>query len=221
MYILLPRHCKACFTVLYDWGVTFLEGQIHSQELAYRPFTTQTKVSCIHTNRSLSLLFDISVKIFFAFSAMGRIFFFGGMGAVVNSAIALHSSSYSIENLVSELLVQPFSAVRTLLPAALGFLFGTAILLIWSFIQAMVVRFLLDYNGWFLNPKSPINKVSPYWYLLLLYNLYSQQIWYLLMLLFLGKKNWGAGNYQLMLPTLPVPSLKKTCKRYSNWRKAI
>lgn len=128
---------------------------------------------------------------------MGRIFFFGGMGAVVNSAIALHSSSYSIENLVSELLVQPFSAVRTLLPAALGFLFGTAILLIWSFIQAMVVRFLLDYNGWFLNPKSPINKV-----------------WYLLMLLFLGKKNLGAGNYQLMLPTLPVPSLKKTCKRY-------
>ena len=33
------------------------------------------------------------------------------------------------------------------------------------------------------------------------------------MLVLLGRKNLGAGNYQKFLPSLPVPPLKKTCKR--------
>ena len=39
------------------------------------------------------------------------------------------------------------------------------------------------------------------------------QAWYVLMLALLGKKNLGSGNYQQLLPSLPVPSLKATCKR--------
>jgi carnitine O-palmitoyltransferase 1 len=84
-----------------------------------------------------------------------------------------------------------------LLPAAFGFIIGTVVMLIWTFLKAYVVRALLQYNGWFLNPRSPVNK-----------------IWYLLMIMLVGKKNLGAGKYQDYLPSLPVPPLKKTMKRY-------
>ena len=90
---------------------------------------------------------------------MGKIFLYGGMGAIVNCAIAIKASSVTLEHLIAEILVQPFSAVRTLTPAFLGFMFGTAVLLVWSFLRAIIVRFLLGYNGWFLNPKNPVNKV--------------------------------------------------------------
>lgn len=95
--------------------------------------------------------------------AMGKVFLFGGMGAIVNCAIALRASSVaSLEHFVTEILVQPFVALRTLTPAFLGFMCGTAIVLAWTFIRALTVRFLLGYNGWFLNPKghSIVNKVS-------------------------------------------------------------
>ena len=91
---------------------------------------------------------------------MGKVFFFGGMGAIVNCAIAIRDSSLSLERFVSEILVEPFAALRTLSPALLGFMIGSAILLVWTFVRAIAVRFLLGYNGWFLHPKNPINKVS-------------------------------------------------------------
>ena len=87
--------------------------------------------------------------------AMVKLIVAGGMGAIINCA---YSSAFSLELLFRDFFVQPFSAFRTLLPAVLGFLFGTMILLVWNFMRAMAVRFLLDYNGWFLTPKHPINK---------------------------------------------------------------
>ncbi|XP_019849708.1 PREDICTED: carnitine O-palmitoyltransferase 1, muscle isoform-like isoform X1 [Amphimedon queenslandica] len=139
--------------------------------------------------------------VFFSLSLSNKmkVALFGGMGALLNCVLALHSSSLSLAHIIDELLVQPFTAMKTLLllPAALGFLIGTVTLLFWSFLRAIVLRSLLQYNGWFLKPKSPLNK-----------------IWYLLMLFLLGRKNLGAGNYQKFLPSLPVPPLTKTCKRY-------
>ena len=83
------------------------------------------------------------------------------MGALLNCALALHSSPLSLAHIIDELLVQPFTAMKSLLllPAALGFLLGTVTLLFWSFLRAIVLRSLLQYNGWFLKPKSPLNKV--------------------------------------------------------------
>lgn len=81
----------------------------------------------------------------------------GGMGAIINCAL---SSAFSLEVFFRDFLVQPLSAFRTLLPAALGFLFGTLLVLVWNFMRAMVIRYLLAYNGWFLNPKQPIIKVT-------------------------------------------------------------
>ena len=81
----------------------------------------------------------------------------GGLGALLNCALF---SSMSVEHLLQEMFIQPLSALRTLLPVVFGFFGGTLLLLIWNFLKARVVRFLLDYNGWFLHPKRPINKVS-------------------------------------------------------------
>ena len=144
---------------------------------------------------------------------MVRVVLFGGLGAIVNSAIALHWSSLTLEHIVSELVLQPFSVLRTLLPAVLGFLFGSAVILIWSFLRQRVIRFLLQYDGWFLTPRSPINRVS-FKSVTTVYNvIVFLKLWYLLMILLLGKKQLGGNNYQQFLPSLPVPSLKKTCKR--------
>jgi len=84
----------------------------------------------------------------------------GGLGALLNCALFSHFSSMSVENFLQEMFIQPLSALRTLLPVVFGFFGGTLLLLIWNFLKARVVRFLLDYNGWFLHPKRPINKVS-------------------------------------------------------------
>lgn len=81
----------------------------------------------------------------------------GGMGAILN---CVYSSAFSFDLLFRDFLVEPLSAIRTLLPAVFGFLFGTLVVLVWNFMRAMAVRFLLDYNGWFLRPKHPINKVK-------------------------------------------------------------
>lgn len=144
---------------------------------------------------------------------MVKVVLFGGLGAIVNSAIALHWSSLTLEHIFSELVLQPFSVLRSLLPAVLGFLFGSAIILIWSFLRQRVIRFLLQYNGWFLTPRSLINRVS-FKFVMAVYNdVVFLKVWYLLMILLLGKKQLGANKYQQFLPSLPVPSLKKTCKR--------
>ncbi len=90
---------------------------------------------------------------------MGKVFLVGGMGAIVNCAIAIRASTLSLEHLVAEILVQPFTALRSLTPAVLGFMIGSAMVLAWTFLRAVTVRFLLGYDGWFLKPKNPINKV--------------------------------------------------------------
>ena len=84
------------------------------------------------------------------------------MGAIVNCALAIHFSTTSADHVLQQVVGHPLSALRSLLvlPAALGFLIGTVILLVWTFIRALVIRFLLDYNGWFLHSKRQINKVS-------------------------------------------------------------
>ena len=93
---------------------------------------------------------------------MDKVILYGGLGAILNCAIALHSSSLPLDHVVNDLLAQPFVVVKTLLflPAAFGFIFGTAVMILWSFVKAIAVRSLLQYNGWFLNPRSPLNKVS-------------------------------------------------------------
>ena len=85
----------------------------------------------------------------------------GGIGALLNCALFSHLSSLSAENLLQEMFIQPLSALR---PVVFGFFGGTLLLLVWNFLKARVVRFLLDYNGWFLHPKRPINKVSRFVY---------------------------------------------------------
>lgn len=84
----------------------------------------------------------------------------GGMGAVLNCALASYSTSAFTEFLAQQLFVQPVAAVRALLPALVGFVWGTLVVLVWHLLKAWVVRFLLDYNGWFLHPRRPVNKVS-------------------------------------------------------------
>lgn len=86
----------------------------------------------------------------------------GGMGAVLNCALASYFTS-ATEFLAQQLFVQPVASMRVLLPALVGFVWGTLVLLVWHLLKAWVVRFLLDYNGWFLHPKRPVNKVSLAW----------------------------------------------------------
>eukprot|EP00731_Ephydatia_muelleri_P002535 Em0001g2535a len=116
------------------------------------------------------------------------------MGALVNCYIS-SAVMIPLGLLVQEVFVQPLVALRSLLPAMVGFLGGTLILLVWHFLKTRVVRFLLDYNGWFLTPKHPINK-----------------LWYVMTIALLGRTTKGAGWYQDYLPSLPVPPLDHTCK---------
>jgi hypothetical protein len=92
---------------------------------------------------------------------MAKVIVYGGLGALLNCVVTLFSSSLPLDHVVNDLLVQPFAVMKTvlLLPAAFGFIIGTVVMLIWTFLKAYVVRALLQYNGWFLNPRSPVNKV--------------------------------------------------------------
>ena len=83
----------------------------------------------------------------------------GGMGALVNCYMS-STVMIPLGLLLQEVFVQPLVALRSLLPVMFGFLGGTLVLLVWHFLKTRVVRFLLDYNGWFLTPRHPTNKVS-------------------------------------------------------------
>ena len=85
----------------------------------------------------------------------------GGMGAVVSQYLHSTAASLSLDKMIAELgmVVQPFNGLRTLLPALVGFLSGTVLLLIWNFFKTRMVRYLLECNMWFLKPRHPINKV--------------------------------------------------------------
>lgn len=96
------------------------------------------------------------------------------MGAVVNYAIFsqyLPSTSISMDYLLKEFgtvtntgealfsMVQPFTTgLKTFLPAIFGFFFGTLLLFVWNWLKSIAVRRLLEYDGWMLRPKNPINK---------------------------------------------------------------
>ena len=80
--------------------------------------------------------------------------FAGGMGALVNCYVSCTNLAILLG--VQEAVVQP---ARTLLTALSGFLCGTLVLLVWYFLKNRVVRFLLDYNGWFLRSKSKIQSI--------------------------------------------------------------
>ena len=89
-----------------------------------------------------------------------KVMVYGGAGAVISCAWSLYSSqnAWTPSDLVEVLLVEPLTALS---PVALGFFMGTVILAIMTLLRALAVRFLLSYNGWFLNRKSPLNKVRP------------------------------------------------------------
>lgn len=91
-----------------------------------------------------------------------RVLFFGGIGALLNCAFTLHSLSFSLDSILQDLLHQPFHAARTVLlfPAVIGFFLGGLLLVLWSYLRVFVIRALLQYNGWMLTPRNPLNKVS-------------------------------------------------------------
>jgi carnitine O-palmitoyltransferase 1 len=116
----------------------------------------------------------------------------GGFGAVINCALASYFSSQF--DAVQEIFLQPAAALKTLV---CGFFGGTLVLLMWQFVKVRMVRYLFQYDGWFLHPKRPINKV-----------------WFFLVVALLGRKAKGSLEYQKYLPSYPLPSLKKTCTKY-------
>ena len=86
----------------------------------------------------------------------------GGVGALANYALFSQYTPVSMEWMLKELaaVIQPVAALKSVLPALLGFMGGTLLLLVWTYLKVRAVRFLLDYDGWFLHPKRPINKVA-------------------------------------------------------------
>ena len=85
----------------------------------------------------------------------------GGVGAVANYALSQYSP-VAMDWILKEVAVavQPVAALKTVLPALFGFMGGTLVLLMWNYFRGRAIRFLLEYNGWFLHPKKPINKVG-------------------------------------------------------------
>lgn len=86
----------------------------------------------------------------------------GGVGAVANYALFSQYTPVSMDWLLKEMaaVVHPVAALKSVLPALLGFVGGTLLLLVWNYLKSRAIRLLLEYNGWFLHPKRPINKVS-------------------------------------------------------------
>ena len=83
----------------------------------------------------------------------------GSVGVLANYALFSQYTPVSLDYLRKEMsaVVQLLNFV---LPALFGFLGGTLILLVWNYLKSRVLRFLLEYDNWFLKPKQPINKVG-------------------------------------------------------------
>ena len=81
---------------------------------------------------------------------------------MANYALFSQYTPVSMDWMLREMaaVVHPFAALKTLLPALCGFIGGTMMLLVWNYAKSRAVRRLLEYDGWFLHPKRPINKVS-------------------------------------------------------------
>jgi carnitine O-palmitoyltransferase 1 len=119
----------------------------------------------------------------------------GGFGALINCALANYFSAQV--DILGEIFLHPWAAASFFKTLLCGFFGGTLVLFVWRFLQVQMVRYLFQCNGWFLNPKSPVNKV-----------------WLLLVLALLGRRDKGSLRYQDYLPSYPVPYLKKTCSKY-------
>ena len=95
---------------------------------------------------------------------MGALVLAGGMGAALNYALYPHIEerfSLPVDQVLQDLgyMVKSLDTLKTFLIVAFGFIGGMLLLFLCMFLKTMVVRFLLDYNGWFLSPKNPLNKV--------------------------------------------------------------
>lgn len=86
----------------------------------------------------------------------------GGVGVVANYALFSQYIPVTMDLMLKEMaaVVQPLAALKTVLPALIGFLGGTLLLLVCKCLQSWAIRRLLECDGWFLTPKKPINKVS-------------------------------------------------------------
>lgn len=89
----------------------------------------------------------------------------GSMGAVVNYALFTHWFSsgviLALETLLKELglVIQMGAAFNTFFSVLFCLFGGTIFMLVWRFLKARMIRFLLGTNVWFLNPKHPLSKV--------------------------------------------------------------
>ena len=95
---------------------------------------------------------------------MGALMLAGGMGAALNYALYPHIEerfSLPVDQALQDLgyMVKSLDTLKTFLTVAFGFIGGIFLLFFCMFLKTMVVRFLLDYNGWFLSPRNPLNKV--------------------------------------------------------------
>lgn len=128
-------------------------------------------------------------------TVMTRFMLAGGFGAIVNCALANYFSTQF--GLLHDIFLHPVAATGFLKTLLCGFFGGTLVLLVWQFLKVRMVRYLFQCNSWFLQPKSPVNK-----------------LWMLLVVVLLGRKDRGSMRYQDYLPSYPLPPLKKTCSKY-------
>ncbi len=86
----------------------------------------------------------------------------GSVGVLANYALFSQYTPVSMDLMVKELssVVEPLASLKAVLPALFGFLGGTFLLLVWNYFKSRAIRFLLEYDNWFLSPKKPINKAS-------------------------------------------------------------
>lgn len=91
----------------------------------------------------------------------------GGMGAVVNYALFTHWFSSGImvflETLLKEsgIVIQMGAAINAFFSVLFCLFGGTLFMIVWHFLKARMIRFLLSTNLWFLTPKHPLSKVRP------------------------------------------------------------
>ena len=97
---------------------------------------------------------------------MGALVLAGGMGAALNYALYPHleehlSLALPFDKVLGDMgyVVNSLQEIKTFLTVFFGALGGILLLFFVVILQTMAVRFLLAYNGWFLRPKHPINKV--------------------------------------------------------------
>jgi len=89
----------------------------------------------------------------------------GGMGAMFNYALFSHWFSSGVmvplDTLLEQLglVIQMGAAINALFSVLFCLFGGTLFMLMWKFLKARMIRFLLSTNVWFLTPKSPMSKV--------------------------------------------------------------